>query len=187
MKKILKQHWSNILFVGVVLLILNTPIKEWVLRQLAFSPSVASVETNIKNYKWQLKGLNAQSLDFEELKGKVVFVNFWATWCPPCRAELPMIQNLYEDYKGKVVFVFVTNEEWPTVSSFFDENEYSLPVYNSISIPPVEFRKTQSIPASYLISKKGTIVVQKVGAADWNSKKTRLLIDDLLQEDSSLF
>ena len=147
------------------------------MRQIAFSPSIEtkSIE-NINTYNWQLNGLNTESINFNELKNKVVFVNFWATWCPPCRAEMPMIQDLYNDYKDKIAFVFVTNENWETVEKFY----YNLPSYNSVSAPPAKFTETNSIPASYLIDKEGNILISKTGAANWNSDKVRNLLDDLL-------
>ena len=180
--KLNKKSISNIIFVLVLALLLYPPSREWFMRQIAFSPSIEtkSIE-NINTYNWQLNGLNTESINFNELKNKVVFVNFWATWCPPCRAEMPMIQDLYNDYKDKIAFVFVTNENWETVEKFYLKNEYNLPTYNAISTPPSKFTETNSIPASYLIDSNGNIVIDKVGAADWNSKKVRELLNGLIQ------
>ncbi|NOR28756.1 MAG: redoxin family protein [Lutibacter sp.] len=179
-----KKNISNILFVIVVGLLLFPSTREWGMRQLAFTPSVEKIENaeTINNYNWNLKGLNTESLNFNEFENKVIFVNFWATWCPPCRAEMPMIQKLYNDYKDKVAFVFITNENWNTVKPFFDKNGYDLPVYNSISSPPQKFTETNSIPASYLIDKNGAILISKVGAADWNSTKVRNSLNDLISK-----
>jgi len=175
---------SNIIFAIVLVLMLYPTSREWFMRQIAFAPSVENLEDakKISTYKWELKGLNTENLHFNDVKGKVVFVSFWATWCPPCRAEMPMIQNLYDDYKDKVAFVFVTNENWPTVEAFFKKNNYNLPSYNSISIPPNKFTETNSIPASYLLDKNGNILISKVGAANWNSDKVRELLDKLVSE-----
>jgi len=179
-----KKNISNIIFVIVVALMLYPPTREWGMRQIAFAPSVNNMDETevISSYDWELKGLNTQSVNFNKFEDKVIFVNFWATWCPPCRAELPMIQKLYNDYKDNVVFVFVTNEDWNTVKPFFDKNEYDLPIYNSASIPPQKFTEVNSIPASYLIDKNGAILISKVGAADWNSNKVRKLLDDLISK-----
>ena len=92
------------------------------------------------------------------------------------------VADLYNDYKDKVVFVFVTNENWNTVSSFLNKNEYDLPIYNSASTPPQNFTETNSIHASYLINKEGAILISKVGSADWNSSKVRALLDDLIEK-----
>ncbi|MDX1828027.1 MAG: redoxin family protein [Lutibacter sp.] len=178
-----KKFFSNVVFVLAMGLLIYSPTRIWLLRQVAFSPSVENVKdrVSIKNYDWQLQGLNTENINFSEVKGKVVFVNFWATWCPPCKAELPMIQKLYNDYKDKVIFIFVTNENWGKVSDFFNKNNYNLPVYNSISTPPNQFLKTNSIPSSFLVDKNGSILIEKVGAADWNSDKTRNIINEILK------
>jgi thiol-disulfide isomerase/thioredoxin len=180
--KLNKKSVSNIIFVLAIAVLLYPPSREWFMRQIAFAPSVKDVEKSEKlsGYDWNLKGLNAESINFKEFDNKVIFVNFWATWCPPCRAELPMIQKLYADYKDKVAFVFVTNEDWVKVEVFFNENDYDLPVYNSVSAPPNSFTETNSIPASYLIDKNGNILIAKTGSADWNSNKIRNLLDELI-------
>ncbi len=181
-KKLLSK--SNIIFVVLLAIFLIPTSREWVMRQIAFSPSIENVENleKIKNYNWSLKGLNTESLNFEDLQGKVIFVNFWATWCPPCRAEMPMIQKLYDGYKDKINFIFVTNENWAVVDKFFIKKNYNLPVYNSTSFPPEIFTRTNSIPASYLIDTEGNILISETGAADWNSDKVRELIDNLLEK-----
>lgn len=179
-----KKMISNIIFGIVVVLLLYPPTREWGMRQIAFAPSIKSTDNieQISSYNWRLKGLNTQSVNFNQFENKVIFVNFWATWCPPCRAEMPMIQKLYNEYKDKVAFIFVTNENWETVSAFFDKNGYNLPVYNSKSTPLQKFTETNSIPATFLIDKNGAILISKVGAADWNSTKVKKLIDDLIAE-----
>ena len=179
-----KKNISNALFIIVLALMLYPPTREWGMRQIAFAPSVKDVSEadKLDTYNWELNGLNTQSLNFNEFENKVVFINFWATWCPPCRAEMPMIQSLYNDYKDKIAFVFVTNENWTTVEKYFIKKGYELPVYNSGSTPPNKFTETNSIPASYLIDKQGNIVISKTGAADWNSSKVRQLLDKLIKK-----
>lgn len=129
-----KKIISNALFVIAIALLLYPPSKVWLTRQLAFSPSIENSNSreSIDSYFWQLKGLNTPNINFENFRGKVVFVNFWATWCPPCRAEMPMIQKMYDDYKDKIEFVFITDEPWSLVKSFYDKNNYDLPSYNAI-------------------------------------------------------
>ena len=180
--KLNKKSISNIVFLLAVGVLLYPPSREWFMRQIAFAPSVENIENSEKldAYNWQLRGLNTESINFNELENKVIFVNFWATWCPPCRAEMPMIQELYNDYKDKIEFVFVTNESWETVEKFYLKYNYNLPSYNSISNPPKKFTETNSIPASYLIDKEGNILISKTGSANWNSKKVRDLLEELI-------
>jgi len=179
--KIKKKTLSNIAFVIIIGLLLYPPTKSYFIRLVSFSPSVENVkdQKELTNYNWQLKGLNTQNIDFNTLQDKVVFINFWATWCPPCVAEMPSMQKVYDDYKDKVAFLFVTNENWGKVSKFYKKNGYDLPTYNQLTKSPTLF-ESSSIPITFVVNKKGKIVIRKTGAANWNSKKTRKLLDDLI-------
>lgn len=158
--KINKSQRSNLILFIILALILFTPfigiMHEFTSKIFSFSPSIEKEDKRVQlaTYDWQLKGLNTQNLDFNSVKGKVVFVNFWATWCPPCRAELPSIQQLNDTYKNKVEFIFVTNENEITVNKFLTKNNYNLPVYNNLSRPPIQM-SVSTIPASFLIDKNG--------------------------------
>ncbi len=182
----MKKHltFSNIIFVIAMAVLLYKPSRAWVIRQISFSPSVKEISESeqLTDYNLYLKGLNTKNINFENLKGKVIFFNYWATWCPPCTAEFPTIQNLYNDYKNKLVFILITNENWEDVNKFYQENGYNLPVYNLMSNPPSILNKSNSIPSTYIIDKKGFIRVYKTGAADWNSNKFRAKLDDFLKE-----
>lgn len=173
---------SNIIFVIAIGLLLYKPSKIWLIRQLSFSPSIEKISDTqkIQNYNWYLKGLNTPDIDFQSLKGTVVFVNYWATWCPPCIAELPMIQQFYNEYKDKIAFVFITNEKQEVVVEFLQKNNYKLPVYNMASNPPELLNQSNSIPATYIIDKKGYIRLFKTGAANWDSKKFKDEIETVL-------
>lgn len=130
---------------------------------------------------WQLISDANTKLDFNNIEGKVVFVNFWATWCPPCIVEMPSLQALYNDYKDKVVFVFVTNDDFNTVEEFKTKREFDFLVYNPLNEIP-EALTTRSIPRTFIINRKGEIVVDESGAVDWNSETVRSQLDTLLSE-----
>lgn len=180
--KFTKKTISNIVFVIIIGLLLYPPTKVYFIRLISFSPSVITDDKQEKltDYNWNLKGLNTANIDFNETKNKVVFINFWATWCPPCIAEMPSIQKLYDDYKDKVTFVFISNEDWNTIDGFYIKNNYNLPTYNTLSKTPGQL-KSNSIPATFIIDKKGNIVTDKKGAANWNSAKVRELLDELIK------
>ncbi|CAL2103163.1 Thiol-disulfide oxidoreductase [Tenacibaculum sp. 190130A14a] len=181
MIKFLKKHYSNILFLLVLGLLLFPSTRVYFIRLISFSPSVNEVkeQVHLDSYEWNLKGLNAQNINFKEEKGKVIFVSFWATWCPPCIAELPSIKKLHQDYGNKVSFLLVTNEDWGTVSKFYEKNEYNFPTYNYVSAVPSKLQ-SNSIPATFILDKSGKIIVDKKGPANWNTEKIRSLLDDLL-------
>ena len=137
-------------------------------------------QISLENFNWELQSFDGQEVNMEDFKGQVIVVNLWATWCPPCVAEMPSFQKLYDAYGDKVTFLFIANDEPDRVKKFLRDNEYDIPVFFQLSNAPKEM-SSNSLPTTYVIDQKGTIVASKVGAADWNSSKVRLLLDDQLQ------
>jgi thiol-disulfide isomerase/thioredoxin len=143
-----KQKVKNaIFFVFIALLIIpqtRKPIQIFLQKGLAMiSPSVEYEEDRvvIQDYNWQLKTLNGNNLNFEQSKGKVVVINFWATWCPPCIAEMPALHNLYADYKDTVDFYFVSNEEATVIQGFLKKNGYEF----DVQIPQTKYPKVFNV------------------------------------------
>ena len=114
---------------------------------------------------------------------KPVFINFWATWCPPCRAEMPSIQQLYDRYRGndQVAFLMVSNEEPDVVRGFMEKGGYDFPVYIGQSRSPMKLQ-SNVLPTTFIISKEGEIVLEKKGSAKWHGDKVTGIIDGLLSE-----
>lgn len=184
-KSFFQKHWSNLLFAVFIILIVipqtRQPIQIALNRLIAFSPSEINESDRevLKTYNWRLKTGNDTTINFTQSKGKVVLINYWATWCAPCLAEMPDLQLLYADYKDKVDFYFITSEDPGDVSSFLEQENYTLPVYYFLSTPP-EVLKSSSLPTTFLIDKQGQIIMKKTGAANWNSQTVRTTIDKLL-------
>ena len=188
--KFIKKHLSNIIFFGFILFLFTPyglPVRTTLIKGMSLvTTQIFSVELDkedmktLSSYNWKLVNTDREFINFESLKGKVIVVNFWATWCPPCIAEMPSFEKLYEAYKEDVVFLFVTNDEENKVIKFLDKNEYTIPVYFEASNRPVEMQ-SNSLPTTYIINRNGEIVVDKTGAVDWNSKKVKDLLDELLQ------
>jgi len=185
-KEVLKP--KNIIFIVLLLLMIiphtRFKIQVFIHKGIAlFSPSIIETDerTVLKDYNWTLIDHKGNTFTFEAAKEKVILVNFWATWCPPCVAELPSLQALYNDYQDKVVFVFISNEEVDTIHSFFAKEDYNFPVFKPQSNPPKTF-EVPTIPRTFLIDKKGKIVIDKLGAANWNSDVIRNQLDALLLE-----
>ena len=114
-----------------------------------------------------------------EQRGFIGYVG--ATWCPPCVAEMPSLQNLYDVYGDQVDFYFVTAEERDVVDAFMKKKGYTLPVYLQRFNPPAQLQE-RSIPTTFLIGKHGNIVIKKTGAADWDDESTKAIIRKLLDE-----
>jgi len=190
METMFKLKPSNIIF-GVLLMLMIIPktrsfIQENIYKVIGkINPPNAIAIPNQKmigKYKGELKAINTNhDIDFENLKGKVVLVNYWATWCPPCVAEMQSLQNLYNAYKDEVVFLFITTDSEVVTIDFLNKNKYTIPCYNAISNLPSEL-DTSSIPATFLIGKQGNIVIKKTGSADWNTKQIRTMINSLIEE-----
>ena len=128
---------------------------------------------------WRLMDDSGQAVNFESLAGEVVLLNFWATWCPPCIAEMPALDALYREYGDRVTFVLVSNESPEVVRKFMERKNYVLPSFTPLSVPPDQLQ-IRSIPRTFLIDREGQIVIDKTGAANWNGTKVRNQLDALL-------
>jgi len=148
------------------------------------NPGIEKVENQERlqdpDYNWSLARAADEPLYFSELRDKVVFLNFWATWCPPCVAELPEIQRAYEKYGDQVAFVLVSNQEPSVVESFMDKHGYKLPIFYLNQKTP-EVLNHRALPTTFIIAKDGSIVTKKTGAANWDSKATYKIFEELLR------
>lgn len=133
------------------------------------------------DYNWKYSTLDGKERSFDSLKGKVIFLNFWATWCPPCVAEFPAIEDLYTQFGDKVEFVLISNEQRNVLEQFKQKKQFSSPVYiQADSYPDILLHS--SFPTTFIISKKGKIVMEKKGAAKWNSEGVVNTIKKLIEE-----
>lgn len=162
------------------------PIQVFLQKGLAMvvKPSVIDESERLKltNYDWTLQHVNGSNFDFSSAEGKVIVINFWATWCPPCIAEMPSLDRLYQNYKSNenVVFLFVSNEETKVIQNFITKKAYTFDAYQPLTNYPSQFN-ISSIPRTFVISKQGDIVIDKAGVADWSSEKVIETIDGLIK------
>lgn len=189
-----KESKWNILFnfltlILIILLLIPSTRQEIlprILRLTLFSPNVIESneqdQLNGKDFAYQFKDSLGEMQKLSEWKGEVILVNIWATWCAPCVAEMPSLQDLYNDYKGKVKFVFLTNEGSEVTTPFMKKRGFDLPVSQIVYRLP-EKMQTGSIPATFLITKSGKIAIRKVGTAKWNSSAVRETLDQLIAEE----
>ncbi|HEY8661884.1 MAG TPA: TlpA disulfide reductase family protein [Hanamia sp.] len=185
----LKKNGLTILLTVFLLLMIFSPgAKSWVLQQLV---SVGLFKAEIKK-----EGVNnlPESAPFyftdsagntsttAGLRGKVVFINFWATWCPPCRAEMPSLEELYGKLKNdnRFVFLFINeDDDQSKAKQYLEKNNFTIPLYYpSGDIPNEIFSGT--LPTTIVIDKEGKIVLKHEGMAGYNTPDFIKQLKDLL-------
>lgn len=117
------------------------------------------------------------------LKGKVVFINFWATWCPPCIHEMPSINALRQGFKGNknIEFIMVdVDNDIDQSSAFMEKNHYDLPLYTPAGDIPAEFLG-QSIPTTVILDKNGQIVERLEGSRDYADPAMAKALEELIK------
>ncbi|GJM60549.1 TlpA disulfide reductase family protein [Persicobacter diffluens] len=176
----LKKHWLDILLAGFLLMLVFMPnlrapvlgfLQGLILKTGIFQPSESAELENMPEaeYQWMLLDENGEEVPFEDFKGKTIFLNFWATWCPPCIAELPDILALEERTDPeKVAFVLVNmDKEREALEKFLNKG----PRFNSYRLKaglPEVFR-SQVLPTTYVISPNGKVISTKKGMAKYNT------------------
>ncbi len=163
----------------------RTDVAAFFIRLTSFPPSTLDNDEQftISNQArtWQLLDMEGNPVSFASLNEKPIFLNFWATWCLPCIAELPSIAELHKKYKGDVNFVLVSNESRAKVRAFAKKNGFDQLLFYQNKTVPTDFT-SQSIPTTFIISKKGVVVLDKKGVARWNSGSIEEILDELISD-----
>lgn len=177
LKTILKKA-ANILFFALLLFfIFSSDAKSWVMQQLI---SVGLFKAEIKKEADNLS-LNDTVFSFTDaagrtmsttaLKGKVVFINFWATWCPPCRAEMPSLNALYNKLKddSRFVFLFINeDEDLSKAKTYLQKNAFTMPVTTRSGVVPSQLF-SGTLPTTLVLNKEGNVVLKHEGMAGYNT------------------
>ena len=133
----------------------------------------------------QFTDLDSKMFSIQDFKGKTLFINYWATWCNPCLAEMPSMADLYERYSSNdaIVFLYLSREELKTIQEYIpkDESLQKLPIYKVVTDD--EFFATTGIPTTFIINSSGDLIVKDVGSAFWNDQSVFNFIDNLLGID----
>lgn len=179
-KKKVGKIIGNILFVGLILLLILPAGRTWVQQGLMKiglfkpkleKPAVTTELSSSVNYpEVSFSNDNGEVVSIPELNGKVVFLNFWATWCPPCKAEMPSIQVLKDKFKDndEVAFLIVEIEgEREKARDFMRQGKMDLPIYYPESQIPGEWLGG-AIPTTVILDKTGNIAARHEGMADYS-------------------
>lgn len=191
-------HWSNVLFyvllAWLAMTFIHSDFKAWTLRGLmkvgVFNPN-ANIEKAQKNAEYldealdfKIADINNNIISLKDLKSKVIFINFWADWCPPCKAEMPSIQELYNAFENNetVQFLLIDVDNNPEKAlQYIEEKGYSFPLYFPVnSIPESIF--TGTLPSTIVINKEGALVYHKKGIGNFSSNNFVQFIEELSKE-----
>jgi len=146
------------------------------------SPVDAEKSVNSKAPDFSLKDAYGKSLSLSSLKGKVVLVNFWATWCPPCKAEMPSMNRLYNEIRsrGFEIVAISTDNSISPVKDFLAKNRIDFPVLFDETKSVTRQYHVFSMPTTFLIDRGGMIVEKFYGEEDWTDPVIRKKIERLL-------
>ncbi len=131
---------------------------------------------------FSLPTLSGETRSLSSYKGKVVLLNFWATWCPPCRAEMPSMEKLYASLKGKDFEILAVNlqEDPKTVRDFVTKNGYTFPILLDSDGRTGSVYGVRGIPTTYVIDKEGFVLGGTVGGKEWDGAEVVEAIGALL-------
>jgi len=135
---------------------------------------------------FELPDVQGQLVRLADLRGRPILINIWATWCSPCREEMPSMNALYKDYspKGLAMVAIATDTEGkPVVAPFIQAYGLTFPVLLDPQNMVVTQLKVPGIPTSYLLDKRGRVISLVIGQRDWNSHQIRHLVEQLLAEE----
>lgn len=181
-KEFVKKYWANALIITSIALLLFVPeSKVWVLRRLMDlglfrvnaqrdKPVAGKDSATVELF---FTGTDNKTVSTTALKGKVVFINYWATWCPPCLAEMPSINELYNKLRQDSNFIFITADADGNLQNsmqFMQKNNYSLPLYKPTgNIPENIFSGT--LPTTIILDAGGHIANRNEGIENYNTPK----------------
>lgn len=136
--------------------------------------------------EFALDDLTGKRVTLKELRGKVVFLNFWATWCPPCIQEMPTMERLHQDLgkDGLVILAINFQETRSQVKEFFREHNLTFTALLDRDGKVFELYQAWALPMSAIVNKRGKLVGKVMGYKDWHGEEARQLFQGLLAEES---
>lgn len=196
-KKWFRKNWSTAIFGFLFVVLLVSPdAKAWLMRQAISTGLFNSKIEEKSGEKFQGENKDSPSVNFSvrdekgkiisisELKGKVVFINFWASWCPPCRAEFPSIEKFYTKYQSNLDVVFLTvnlDDQAAAGKMYLEKEKFTVPFLVPNGNIPTEYFNG-SLPTTVVLDKNGKIRLHHSGMADYSKDSFYQQIDQLLKE-----
>lgn len=144
--------------------------------------SVVPAEVNFAAPDLPLEDLDGNPVSLDDYLGRVVLVNLWATWCPPCREEMPTLQAFYEKYKDDGFVLVAINQEEPrdVVAPFVQEFGLTFPVWLDLEYLAEREFETMNLPSSYVVDRNGQVRLMWIGGI--SKKNLEKFVPDLIRE-----
>jgi thiol-disulfide isomerase/thioredoxin len=133
-----------------------------------------------------LPDLNGMVVKFSDFKGKIVFLNFWATWCPPCRFEMPAMEKLHKKLKNKDFVMLAVDLQEPAavVKKYFKKHKLTFMSLMDTDGEVSGLFGVRSIPTTFILDKEGRIIGGAVGAREWNGQESVALFEHLINQEA---
>lgn len=187
-----KHKYIGLVLCALVVLVMILVISKMELNlgnlEFSMGPSEArGIPTGEPAPDFTLKNLDGKTVRLTDYRGKVVLIDFWATWCPPCLKELPHIQTIHEKYReqGLVVLAISTDREKSAVPPFLEKNGYTFPVlFDNGKVQPAY--KVESIPVVYLVDREGMIQWHHVGYGPGGEKELEQEVKKLFESGTDV-
>jgi thiol-disulfide isomerase/thioredoxin len=197
MKLFDKNFWVGF-FMGftlfVVALVACLLVLSWTARKLPMNTSLISELQRLQHsplstvpsvYEeasdWTLTSLDGREMVFGDFKGKVIFLNFWATWCGSCIEEMPSVQRLFDSLQVTgTEFVLVSNEPLEKLRLYAKEKQFRVPIYRTADKVPAVFPVAE-VPTTFILNRDGTIMFNHIGGAQWDHPWTMKFIQQVLK------
>jgi peroxiredoxin len=150
--------------------------------------TTSPIQPGVEAPDFTFSDLNGVKVSLAAYRGKVVMVNIWATWCPPCRQEMPSMQRLYEKFKGEnfeILAVSIDSEGREAVAPFMRKMNLTFPALLDPGETIRPLYGITGVPESFIIDKKGIVVEKIIGPANWATPEVFLFFKDLIHQPSS--
>ncbi len=179
---------GNVVFYGLLLLLVfSTDARAWLLQQVVrtglFNADIKKeAPATVAPAAFSFYTAGGKVMSTSDLKGKVVFINFWATWCPPCRAEMPSLQALYNDFENddRFVFLFINeDEDEAKAMAYLQKEKHTFPLVTRAGAVP-EAVYSGTLPTTVVLDKEGRMAYKKDGIANYNTENFKKQLKSLL-------
>jgi peroxiredoxin len=169
-KKVIAAIVLIALFTVAIVQAMDKPTEE----KLTDSTKSTGISIGVKAPDFELKQLDGKSVKLSDLKGKKVILNFWATWCPPCEAEMPAMQKYYDESPKDVVILAINIDPQLDVQGFIDKKGITFPIPLDAEDEVNSLYQVISIPTTYFIDSDGIIKYKHIGAMTYDLMKNNV-------------